>query len=177
MQNRLKQLRMSFGLDRPSFAGLLECAAAEVEIWEKAGALPEEAVARVVKRFGIAPEWLTGGSDAVWGGKLLDVRRWVASHVNHLTGPNLVRALTATTGERIAYAIGLMRKAEPKMCTLEWAACWLGLSPGSTERLMRGELDPGSPVIARASDLTGIPVQWFREGPGALIDKEKGDLE
>jgi DNA-binding transcriptional regulator YdaS (Cro superfamily) len=169
MQGRVKQLRMSFGLDQRAFADLLGSSAAQVEAWEKgAEALSAEDLALMERRFGVSPRWLEGADVPIWGERVLELRHWLGQQVTGLTGARLVKMISATTGERIAYLIGLLQKQDPQLFTLGCVACWLGLTPGSTTRLLRGELDPGSPVIARASDLTGVPERWFRLGPEDL---------
>lgn len=165
MQSRLKQLRMSFGLDRQAFADLLGCSAATVEAWEKAKSAPDDAVALVAERFGIASEWIQGADVPVWGQRLQEVRTQTLRHVQTLSGSHLIAMISATTGERIAYVANVMRATEPRLFSIAALACWLGLSRGSTELMLAGGIDPGSPVIERASDLTGIPQDWFRKGP------------
>ncbi|MDF2630313.1 MAG: Bacteriophage repressor helix-turn-helix domain [Symbiobacteriaceae bacterium] len=170
MHGRVKQLRMSFGLDQRGFAEVLGCPVAEVAAWEQRGAtLSAEDLALLERRFGISPGWLAGGEGPKWGARLLELREWLAAQIKTLAGARLVTMISATTGERIAYTMGLLSKKDPELFTLEVVAAWLGLTAGSTELLLRGELDPGSPVIARASDLTGISERWFRIGPVDLM--------
>lgn len=170
MHGRVKQLRMSFGLDQRGFAEVLGCPVAQVEAWEKRGAtLSAEDLALLERRFGVSPEWLSGADVPMWGARVLELREWLGAQIKTLVGSKLVTMISATTGERIAYTMGLLSKKDPELFTLEVVACWLGLTAGSTELLLRGELDPGSPVIARASDLTGIPERWFRLGPVDLM--------
>lgn len=170
MHGRVKQLRMSFGLDQQGFAEVVGCPLAQVEAWEKREAtLTADDLALLEQRFGVAPEWLAGADVPMWGARLLELREWLGAQVKTLSGSRLVMMISATTGERIAYTMGLLSKKDPQLFTLEVVACWLGLTAGSTELLLRGELDPGSPVIARASELTGISERWFRLGPVELM--------
>jgi transcriptional regulator with XRE-family HTH domain len=160
---------MSFGLDQRSFADLLSCPVTQVESWEKGDeALSAEDRTLLERRFGVSPRWLDGADVPIWGERMLSLRDWLGQQVQELTGARLVKMISATTGERIAYLVGLLQKQDPELFTLGCVAGWLGLTPGSTTRLLRGELDPGSPVIARASDLTGVPERWFRLGPEDL---------
>lgn len=170
MQGRVKQLRMSFGLDQRGFAEVVGCPVSQVERWEKqAEPLSSEDLALLEGRFGVSPRWLAGEEAPVWGAHLLELRDWLGAQVKTLTGSRLVAMISATTGERIAYCLSLLRKKDPELLALEVVACWLGLTAGSTELLLRGELDPGSPVIVRASDLTGISERWFRLGPVDML--------
>ncbi|HWI51572.1 MAG TPA: helix-turn-helix transcriptional regulator [Symbiobacteriaceae bacterium] len=170
MQGRVKQLRMSFGLDQQGFADVVGCPVSRVADWEKqTEPLSSEDQALLEGRFGVSPRWLAGEETPVWGARVFELREWLGAQVKALAGSRLVAMISATTGERIAYCIGLLRKKDPQLFTLEVVACWLGLTAGSTELLLRGELDPGSPVIARASDLTGISERWFRLGPVDML--------
>lgn len=170
MHGRVKQLRMSFGLDQRAFAEVVGCPVAQVEAWERqTGPLSDEDCAMLEKRFGVSPAWLAGEEVTIWGAYLLELRKWLDGQIKTLSGPKLVAMISATTGERIAYTIGLLKKKDPQLFSLEVVACWLGLTQGSTDLLLKGELDPGSPVIARASDLTGISERWFRLGPVDLM--------
>ncbi|HYF92603.1 MAG TPA: helix-turn-helix transcriptional regulator [Symbiobacteriaceae bacterium] len=166
MQGRVKQLRMSFGLDQRGFAELVGRPVTEIAAWEKPDVSPSaEDLALLEARFGVSPRWLAGDEVPIWSARVLELREWLGAQVRTLSGSRLVTMISATTGERISYTINLMRKKDPQLFVLEVVACWLGLTAGSTELLLRGELDPGSPVIARASDLTGISERWFRMGP------------
>ncbi|HWH70919.1 MAG TPA: helix-turn-helix transcriptional regulator, partial [Candidatus Sulfotelmatobacter sp.] len=170
MQGRLKQLRMTFGLDQRSFAEVIGRPVSQIEAWEKLGEPPSaEDLLMLEARLGVSPRWLSGEEVPIWGADLLELREWLAEQIKTLSGSRLVTMISATTGERISYAVSLLRKKAPQLFTLEVVACWLGLTVGSTELLLRGDLDPGSPVIARASDLTGIPERWFRMGPVDLL--------
>jgi transcriptional regulator with XRE-family HTH domain len=166
MQGRVRELRLHFGLDQRTLAGYLGVPVEQVEQWEAGTkAVTEQVAALFEARFGVSSRWLLGDDVLIWSERLEQVRQKLAGHINSLSGPRLVEMISATTGERIAYAVNWIRRAEPELCTLECMAGWLGLSPGSTQLLLRGELDPGSPVVLRASDLTGISGRWFRMGP------------
>lgn len=170
MQGRVKQLRMNFGLNQRGFADIVGSPLSRVEAWEdQPDTLTAEDTALLEARFGVSPRWLAGEDVPIWGARLVELRDWLNAQIKTLSGSKLVAMISATTGERIAYAIGLLRKKDPQLFTLEVVACWLGLTSGSTELLLRGELDPGTPVIARASDLTGISERWFRLGPVDLL--------
>ncbi|HLN61710.1 MAG TPA: helix-turn-helix transcriptional regulator [Symbiobacteriaceae bacterium] len=179
MQGRVKQLRLHFGLDARTLADLLEVDPALVEEWETGTVPPSPAdLALFEARFGVSVAWLAGEDTSIWGARLDTLRRQVAQQVEGISGPRLVQLISATTGERIAYVVNLMLRMAPDLCTVESMACWLGLSPGSTRLLLRGELDPGSSVVLRTSDLTGIPERWFRVGPVDQLAQadETGDL-
>lgn len=180
MQHRLKELRLYFGLDAATMAEILGATSGQVERWERSHTfLTEDVVGRYAERFGVASGWLTGEEASVWGPRLEGIRRQLRAHIQTLTGSRLVQLITATTGERIAYAVNWMRRADPTLCTLQCMACWLGLSPVSTDLLLQGRLDPGSPVVLRASDLTGLPDRWFRIGPVERLadENDRGDLD
>jgi DNA-binding XRE family transcriptional regulator len=173
MQGRLKQLRATLGLDRQSMAALIGHRPEQVGAWEEgAEPLPPEDAERLSERLGVSPAWLRGEDVPVFGPRLLELRAWVQEQVRGLTGQRLVEMVSATTGERIAYVVRLMQEHNPKLLTLACAAAWLGLSTGSTELLLKGRLDPGSPVVARASELTGIAAHWFRVGPVDLMVRD-----
>lgn len=180
MQNRLKELRLYLGLSVDTMAELLGASAEQVEQWERgAVSLTDHLLSLYVARFGVAPGWLVGADVPVWGERLAGLQRRLHEHIQTLAGPRLVELITATTGERIAYAINWMRRADPELCTLECMACWLGLSPVSADLLLQRRLDPGSPVVLRAGDLTGLSDRWFRVGPVERLagGNEKSDLD
>lgn len=167
MQNRLKQLRVTFGCDRQALAEFLECLPEQFERWESgAEPLPDRMARHIASRTGVSAEWIQGADVPMWGARVTEIREWLAQEVMELTGMKLVEMVTATTGERIAYALHLMHRADPDLFTVECVAGWLGLSVESTELLLAGELDPGTPVVIKASELTGLSEQWFRSGPG-----------
>ena len=166
MPARLKQLRMHFGLDQHCMAHLIGCELPDLERWEtKPESMKVKDQMAVADRLGICPGWLGGADVAMWNPHVLAISRWLSQEMLGLSGLGLVEMLSATTGERIAYAVNLMRRADREVFTLEGVAGWLGLSVGSTRLLLRGELDPGTPVVMRASELTGMPERWFRAGP------------
>lgn len=177
MYSRLRSLRLFFGLNHETMAELLGWAPEELRRLEaESGPLPAERTAEVARRFGVSPSWLDGADQApMLGDRLLALRPRLREQIVGLAGMRLMEVLTATTGERIAYALRLMHKADPDLCSLECVAAWLGLSLESTELLVQGELTPGAPVVARASELTGLPERWFRQG--ILGETEQGDLE
>lgn len=165
MQNRVKRLRMHFGLDQGALAEWLGRSVPEVQAWESGEPLSAEDLALFEGRTGVASAWLTGNDVPLVGARLTELKQKVSREIARLSGPRLIRMVMATTGERIAEAVNRMRQLAPDLCTVECMACWLGLAPESAKMLLQGRLDPGTPVVARASDLTGLPERWFRQGP------------
>jgi transcriptional regulator with XRE-family HTH domain len=166
MQRRLKQLRLSFGLYPEAMDALLGFSHSQWSRWESGGQAPSVAeLAAVADRLGLNPEWLGGADVPMWGQRVAGLRRQVARQIKRLSGLALIEVAAATTGERIAYVLGLMQAEAPELLSLDVVAAWLGLSPGSTELLLKGQLSASTAVVARASDLTGILERWFRVGP------------
>jgi transcriptional regulator with XRE-family HTH domain len=170
MQSRLRELRVKFGLDKTTMAALCGTTPGQWEAWEHGlQLLAPETIKEVADRFGVSLAWLGGADEPIWGRRLLELRTSLQDAVANLSGPKLMELVSATTGERIAFVVEQMQAMAPSLLTLECVACWLGLSPGSLELIMKGRLDPGSPVVARASDWSGIPERWFRLGPVELL--------
>ncbi|MDB4894761.1 MAG: Helix-turn-helix domain [Firmicutes bacterium] len=177
MHSRLKQLRLGFGVDQAAMATLLGVTPLEWGGWEAGAALPSaEATAAMASRLGLSTDWLRGAAVPMWGERLLAVRESVDQRLRKLSGMQLITVVSATTGERIAYVLRLLQEAAPDLFTPAYIAGWLGLSMGSTELLLKDALDPGTPVVMRAADLTGVSEDWFRMGPvvGLPEDAEGG---
>jgi transcriptional regulator with XRE-family HTH domain len=173
MHSRLKQLRLGFGVDQVAMATLLGVTPLEWGGWEAGAALPSaEATAAMASRLGLATDWLSGAAVPMWGERMLAVRRSVDQRLRELYGIPLIMVVSATTGERIAYVLRLLQEAAPDLFSPAYVAGWLGLSIGSTTLLLEGALDPGTPVILRAADLTGISEHWFRMGPVDVLSDE-----
>ncbi len=169
---RIKQLRMSFGLAQQAMAERVGASVEQLRAWETGREqVPPQRLAAIAERFGLSLRWLMGEDAPKWGSRVQELQRWLAEEMLDLRGMRFVEMLRATTGERIAYAVNLLRRADPYLFTEECIACWLGLSLGSTRLLLSGELDPGTPVITRASELTGLPERWFRAGPSSEEEK------
>jgi DNA-binding XRE family transcriptional regulator len=177
MHTRLKALRLGFGVDQATMASLLGVTPVEWGGWEAGEALPSsEATTAIATRLGLSSDWLSGAAVPMWGERLLAVRQSVDQRLRELAGIELITVVSATTGERIAYVLRLLQEAAPDLFTPPYIAGWLGLSMGSTELLLKDALDPGTPVVMRAADLTGVSEDWFRMGPvvGQHKDAEGG---
>lgn len=174
MQYRIVRLREEFGLTGTQLALIIGMGPERVQALEQGATDPAVAeLVQIADAFGISVDWLLGRSEPKWGWRLQQIKHRLSTHLSGLTGGHLIQMLGATTTERITYIVGLMRQHDPALLQDWYIAGWLGLSQGSAARLLRGELDATTPVIARMSDMTGVPETWFRTGdPKVLVESD-----
>lgn len=166
MQGRLRALRFHFGLSRSDMAGLVLVTPTEWQRWEESEQeLTESRWRSLAQQIGVNPQWLSGVESPLCDERMQVMQVWLSGEINGLRGPRLTALTGATTGERIAYAVRMASARMPVVLRSRSLAAWLGISAAGLSLMLRGELDPGTPVVERAADLTGLPSRWFREGP------------
>jgi hypothetical protein len=172
MQGRLRALRFRFGLSRSAMAALLGVTPAQWQCWEESEEhLTEPRWRSLAQQIGVNPAWLSEVESPLCDERIQEMQVWLGEEVRGLGGPRSMALTRATTGERIAYAVRLASSRLPDVLRPDSLAAWLGLSATSLSLMLRGDLDPGTPVVERAADLTGIPSRWFREGLVHSLDE------
>lgn len=166
MQGRLRALRCHFGLSRPAMAALLSVTPQQWQRWEDGEQeLTELQWRSLAQRIGVNPAWIRDVESPLGDERIAQMQVWLGEEIGELRGQRLMALRGATTGERIAYVLRLGSARLPDLLRLDPLAAWLGMSTASLSLMLVGELDPGTPIVERAADLTGISARWFREGP------------
>lgn len=169
MHKRVKQLRDHLGLSHEHLATVTGLSVERLTLLESGDRPLLDEVIAIADALGVSIDWLLDRGNEQWGARLLQARRALADHLRTLPSPQQIQLMGATTGERIAYVVEFLRKEAPGLMQDWYVSGWLGLTQKSAERLLRGELDATTPVVARVSDLAGLPELWMRTGdPKAL---------